>query len=112
MMLEAVNDAAADTRAVKLLEQVQSVRVIRGMWSYENPAKYLAEQIGAPNAQTVGTLFGGNQNQAMVNRTCLEILAGEVDLVLITGAENGNSAAKARKAGVELPHLATPVSTT
>ena len=33
------------------------------------------ERIDAPRAQTVGTLFGGNQNQAVLNRTALSILA-------------------------------------
>lgn len=103
MMLEAVSKAESDTGIGGFLDQVQSVRVIRGVWNYANPAKHIAERIGAPNAQTVGTLFGGNQNQAMVNHTADAILAGKVDLVLITGAENGYSTAKARKAGVELP---------
>ena len=108
MMLQAVALAEQDTGVRGLLPQVQSVRVIRGIWDYANPASYIAEQIGAANAQTVGTLFGGNQNQAVVNRTALSILSGELDLVLITGAENGNSAAKARKAGTKIPLTETP----
>jgi acetyl-CoA C-acetyltransferase len=108
MMLEAVVRAADDTQSDGLLSQVQSVRVIRGIWDYENPAGWIAEQIGVPQAQTLGTLFGGNQVQAVVNRTALEILAGDFDLVLITGAENGYSTAKARKSGVHIPMTATP----
>ena len=108
MMLQAAALAEQDSGVGRLLRQVQSVRVIRGMWGYANPAGYIAEQIGASGAQTVGTLFGGNQNQAVVNRTALSILAGELDLVLITGAENGNSAAKARKAGTKIPLTETP----
>jgi acetyl-CoA C-acetyltransferase len=107
MMLDAVREAERDTGA-RLLADVQSVRVIRGVWSYENPARYVAEEIGAPGAQTVGTLFGGNQVQAVVNRTALEILAGDFDLVLLTGAENGYNASKARKTGVELPSMDLP----
>jgi acetyl-CoA C-acetyltransferase len=84
------------------------VRVIRGVWSYENPAAWLAAQLGAAGAQTLGTLFGGNQVQAVVNRTALEILAGEIDLVLIAGAENGYSLARARKTGQRLPLTPTP----
>jgi acetyl-CoA C-acetyltransferase len=109
MMLAAVELAAEDAGA-RVLEQVQSVRVIRGVWPYENPAAVIAERIGVPGAQTLGTLFGGNQVQAVVNRTALDILSGELDLVLITGAENGNSAAKARRAGVTLPVTQAPGS--
>ncbi|MCZ6658505.1 MAG: acetyl-CoA acetyltransferase [Gammaproteobacteria bacterium] len=108
MMLQAVELAEQDTGVGGLLRQVQSVRVIRGMWKYANPARFVAEHVGAPNAQTAGTLFGGNQNQVVVNRTATSILSGELDLVLITGAENGNSASKARKAGKPIPLTETP----
>lgn len=105
MMLRASRLAEADTGAT-LLDKVDSVRVIRGVWDYGNPAGWIAERIGAVGAQTLGTLFGGNQNQALMNQTARDVLAGDVDLVLITGAENGYSAAKARKTGVTL--AATP----
>jgi acetyl-CoA C-acetyltransferase len=108
MMLQASQAAAEDAGNPSLLGEVQSVRSIRGMWHYQNPAKYVAEKIGVPNAQTTGTNFGGNQVQYVVNQTSLDILAGKFDLVLITGAENGYSAAKARKAGVELKRRETP----
>ena len=105
MMLRAARLAESDT-GVAVLDKVDSVRVIRGAWDYGNPAGWLAERIGAGSAQTVGTLFGGNQNQALMNQTAKDVLAGDVGLVLITGAENGYSAAKARKTGVTL--AATP----
>jgi len=108
LMLRASRLAEADTGASRVLSQVQSVRVIRGIWGYENPARAVAERIGAPGAQTVGTLFGGNQNQAVVNRTALSILSGELDLVLITGAEYGYSLSKSRKVGVEVPLTKAP----
>ena len=108
MMLRAVRAAEEDTGTGGFLDQVQSVRVVRGMWSYENPAALIAERIGAAGAQTMGTLVGGNQNQALMNHTAAEILAGKTDLVLITGAENGNSSGKARRAGVRLPQTPAP----
>ena len=108
MMMRAVRRAEADTGTGGFLGQVQSVRVVRGMWSYENPAAVIAERIGAVGAQTVGTLVGGNQNQALMNQTAAEILAGKFDLVLITGAENGNSSGKARRAGVSLAQTPAP----
>ncbi len=102
MMMRAVRLAEADADVGGFLHQAQSVRVVRGMWSYQNPAAVIAERIGASNAQKVGTLIGGNQNQALMNFTAAEILNGELDLVVLTGAENGNSAGKARRAGVTL----------
>ena len=103
MMLEAVRRAEADAGAGDILRRAQSVRVVRGMWNYGNPAGAIAERIGASGAQTVGTLIGGNQNQALMNQTALEILAGKLDMVLIAGAENGYSSGKARRAGKSLP---------
>ena len=108
MMGMATDLAKRDAGVGKALAGVQSVRVIRGMWGYENPAALLAERIGAPQAQTVGTLIGGNQNQAVINRTALEILSGELDFALIAGAENGYSANKARRAGVALQETPAP----
>ena len=108
MMLRAVRRAEADTGVGRVLRHADSVRVVRGMWNYQNPARAIAEDIGASGAQTVGTLIGGNQNQALMNHTAAEILAGKFDLVLIAGAENGNSAGKARRAGVTLEQTPAP----
>lgn len=106
MMWQATQRAAEDCNLNGSLKQVQSIRVIRGMWPYQNPALALAEKIGAREVETVGTLIGGNQNQAMINETSLEILHKDLDLVLITGAENGNTANKARKLGIQLKYSA------
>ena len=108
MMMRAVRRAEADAGVRGFLDQTRSVRVVRGMWSYENPAAVIAERIGTPGAQTMCTLIGGNQNQALLTHTATEILAGKFDLVVMTGAENGNSSGKARRAGVTLPQTAAP----
>ena len=50
MMLEAVRRAAADCGRPEILEHADSVRVIRGLWPYENPARVVAERIGAAAA--------------------------------------------------------------
>ena len=108
MMLRAARRAEADAGVGSFLEQTGSVRVVRGMWGYENPAALIAERIGAFGAQTVGTLIGGNQNQALMHHTAGDILAGKFDVVLITGAENGNSGGKARRAGETLAETEAP----
>ncbi len=108
MMLDAVKAAAEDSGNPKILDATQSIRVIRGIWRYKQPAKYLAEQLGIANVETMGTPFGGNMVQSCVNASAAEILSGEKDVIVITGAENGNSQAKARKAGVEIEYLDLP----
>lgn len=108
LMIDAVRRAAEDAGAPGLLAEAGSVRVIRGMWPYQNPARAVADAIGCPGAQTALTPFGGNFVQTVVNRTALEIQSGEQDLVIITGAECGNTQAKARRAGVDLEWQALP----
>jgi acetyl-CoA C-acetyltransferase len=100
LMVRASLQAAEDAGATGLLAQVDSVRVVRGIWSYRNPAKVVAERIGRGNAQTALTPIGGNQVQATVNQTCLDILEGRNDVVLVTGGECGNTQGKAQKLGI------------
>lgn len=102
LMIDAVRRAAEDTGAPGLLAGVGSVRVIRGIWPYGNPAKAVAEAIGCPGAETAMSQYGGNFVQTVVNQTALDIQRGTQELVVITGAECGNSQAKARRAGIEL----------
>ena len=101
MMLDCLRTAEEDSKS-RLLCQVDSIRVIRGIWGYGNPARYLSEAVGCGKAETIGTLFGGNQVQAVINRSCLDIQSGKNRLIAITGAENGSSNSRARKKGVEL----------
>ena len=107
LMVEAVEKAAADAGCSALLSSVNSVRVIRGAWRYKQPAGYVAEKIGSPLAEKVGTCYGGNMVQSTLNASAMDIAAGTHDVIVMTGAEVGNSQAKARKAEIELPF--TPV---
>lgn len=108
MMIAAVRQAAADAEAPALLRQVESVRVIRGMWPYRNPAKVVAEAIGSASAETGVSTWGGNSVQSVLNESALEIQRGERGIVVLTGAECGRSQAKARRAGVELDWRPAP----
>jgi acetyl-CoA C-acetyltransferase len=102
MMIEAVRLAADDAQCSRLLGDAGSVRVIRGIWPYTNPAKAIAEAINNPKAETALTQYGGNFVQTTVNQSALDIRDGIHDIVVITGAECGRSQAKAARAGIEL----------
>lgn len=108
LMIDAVQQAAQDAGAPDLLEAAASVRVIRGIWPYQNPARAVAEAIGANGAETALTPYGGNFVQTVVNQSALEIQSGARDVIVITGAECGNTQAKARRAGMDLNWLALP----
>lgn len=107
LMVDAVRQAAEDAGNPALLSDVESVRVVRGIWRYRQPAGYVAAKIGSPQAETVGTCYGGNMVQSTLNASARDIASGEKSLIVLTGAEIGNTQAKAAKAGIELPRTET-----
>lgn len=108
LMLDAARAAAEDAGSRELLARVDSVRVIRGIWRYGNPGKWIAERIGAPGAETALTPFGGNMVQVVLSDGCIGIQKGERDVILIVGAECGQTQARARRGGVELEWSEAP----
>ena len=107
LMIDAIKLAAEDGGSSELL-RADSVRVIRGMWPYENPAQAVAEAIGCSGAQTAGTPYGGNYVQTTLNKSALDIQAGKHDVIILTGAECGNTQAKAARAKQDLDWQALP----
>ena len=101
LMIEAVKQAAQDAGSSALLD-ASSVRVIKGIWPYQDPARAVAEAIGCANAESVMSPFGGNFVQAVMNQSALDIQSGQHDIIVLAGAECGNSQAKAAKAGHDL----------
>jgi acetyl-CoA C-acetyltransferase len=108
LMREAVDAAAADCGNASIASQASSVRVIRGMWGYTNPARAVAEHIGAPGAETAITSLGGNYVQTVTNRSFLDIQSGRHEVIIMTGAECGRTQARAAKAGMDLAWNPTP----
>ncbi len=108
LMIEAVDEAAADAGSRALLRRADAVRVIRGVWRYGDPGRAIARHIGAPDARTGITPFGGNFVQTTVNRTALQIQAGELEVAVLTGAECGRSFARARRTGQRVVWTETP----
>ena len=51
LMLEAARLAADDAGVSGALASLDSVRVVRGIWRYKQPAGYIAAQLGAPQAR-------------------------------------------------------------
>ncbi|QXC59996.1 hypothetical protein KSP35_16705 [Aquihabitans sp. G128] len=96
LMAEAVVAAADDAGAPELLARVQRIVVPRGTWSYTDPARIVAERIGAPSAETHLADIGISQ-QALINGVLAAILAGEVDVAVVTGGEAKARAARAAR---------------
>ena len=107
LMIDAVRAAAEDAGSSALLNAT-SVRVIRGIWPYQNPAKAVAEAIGNPGAQTGLSPYGGNFVQTTLNQAALDIQDGHHEMIILCGAECGNTQAKAARAGQQLEWQALP----
>ncbi len=95
MMARATIAAAADAGVPDVLGSVERIVVPHGTWSYTDPARIVAERIGAAGASTVLVDVGIPQ-QDLVNDVCTSMLAGDLDVAVITGAE-----AKARSARLQ-----------
>lgn len=109
MMVEVLEKAGADAGAPSLPRLAQSVQVVDVInWRYENPARMLAEALGADPVETVSSTVGGNTPQMLVNDASRRIQAGELDLVIIAGAEAGMSRRLARSQGLSLDWPARP----
>ena len=108
LMLEATRLAAEDAGSRELLACADAVRVIRGIWRYQDPGRAIAQRIGAPNARTAISPYGGNFVQTLLNRTLLDLQSGAVDVAILTDAECGYTQARARKQGAKLAWSEAP----
>ena len=102
LMEDAIRLALEDTGRPDLVEYTTSIRVIKGVWPYTNPARFLASNLNLNGVETGITVFGGNGVQSTLNDACVAIRDGRHEVVMITGAECGRTQARARKSKVEL----------
>ena len=108
LMMDAIRRAAADTNSSNVLSKVTSIRVIKGVWPYENPARYIASKLALNGVETGITVFGGNGVQSTLSDLCNAILSGEHEMALIVGAECGRTQARARKQQINLNWQSIP----
>lgn len=108
LMIRATRAAARDAGAPELLKDASAVRVIRGMWPYENPARAVAEAIGNPAAETGMSFWSGTAVHHVFSVSALDIQRGSHQIVILTGAECGDTLARARRAGIDLAWREAP----
>ncbi|WP_145999174.1 hypothetical protein [Oceanicoccus sp. KOV_DT_Chl] len=86
LMVEAVETAAVDAGSEYLLVDAERIAVPRGMWAYSDPARIIADEIGATNATTVLAEIGVLQ-QSLIADACVQIANGEIDIAIVAGGE-------------------------
>ncbi|MDZ7674866.1 MAG: hypothetical protein U5K30_07355 [Acidimicrobiales bacterium] len=84
--------AAGEDAGTDLLEAVDRLAVTKGTWSYTDPARIVADRIGATSAVTALYELGIPQ-QTTIDETLGALIAGDADVALVCGGE-----AKARDA--------------
>ena len=99
---DGVAPGAAAPSGHALLRKADSIRVVFPLgWRSPNPALQVAGRLGfAPGsepAQLVLSSIGGNSPQALMHDACRAIARGELDVVLVTGAEAMYTRALARR---------------
>jgi acetyl-CoA C-acetyltransferase len=82
----AVRAAADDAGAPGLLRDVQWIAVTQGSWQHTDPARVIAERIGAPSAGTAFVQLGVPQ-QTPVSTALARIRHGELDVAVVAGGE-------------------------
>jgi len=88
LMAAASLKAGEVTGAHNVLRHLDGIMVVRPLSAhYESAAEQLAEKIGASPRFTVVSKIGGNSPQSMVNKAAGMIARGELETVLIAGAE-------------------------
>ena len=85
-MTIAAERAGLDAGAPALLQAVDLVVVPHGSWNLTDPARTVAQRIGAPRARTVLAEIGISQQEA-INHALSAIARGECETVLVVGGE-------------------------
>lgn len=100
----AVLDAGTDLAS--RADVVAMVPVIS--WRYADPARIVADAIGARDAATWYPAMGGNTPQMLLNRIASRIAGGELGTAVLCGAEAWRSRTNARRAEEHLEWTKQP----
>jgi acetyl-CoA C-acetyltransferase len=102
LMVRALRAAADDcgpSAGRRLLERAQSIRVMLPLsWGYANPGLLAANKLGIEPQEQALSVIGGNNPQTVASATAGSIARGDLDVVLIAGAECIYSRIAARSA--------------
>ncbi len=87
LMADAVSASAIDAGATEsLLSDIDLISVPQGMWQYTDPARLVADSVGAAKATTVFAEIGILQ-QTLIGDACERISNGEINVAVVTGGE-------------------------
>jgi len=87
----------------RVLDAADSLQIVYCMtWPYDRPVDRLADALGIDPRHRLYSGIGGTTPQVLVHDAARSILAGEMDLAVISGAEALDTKRRAKKAGERL----------
>ena len=98
LLAQATERAGTDSGSGELLARIDLVLAPRGIWSYRDPGRVVAERFGASDVRSVVGEIGVLQ-QSLLTRAARAIADGDADVVLVCGTEAKHRALLAAKAG-------------
>ncbi len=101
-MAEALEVAADDAGAGGLLGRLDQVRVTKGTWGYSDPARWVAEAVGANQARSYLADVGILQT-AVMGDAAAAIASGSADVIAVVGGEAKYRGLRAAITGVGAP---------
>jgi acetyl-CoA C-acetyltransferase len=99
IMSEAVSAAVADSGGSGVVEAIDTLAVVAGLFSFRDPAALIAAEIGAPNARTVLTSMGGNTPITFTGELGDRISRREADVAVLVCGENNATRRTLKKQG-------------
>ncbi len=102
LMAEALVAAVDDAGAGELIGRLDQVRVTKGTWGYSDPARWVADEVGANQARSFLADVGILQT-AVMGDAAAAIASGSVDVIAVVGGEAKYRGLRASIAGVDAP---------
>ncbi len=97
-MARAVVAAAHDAGSTSVLGAIDRMAVPQGNWAYPDPARLVADRVGAAECRTHLVELGIPQ-QSLINEALAAILGGDSDVAVIVGGEAKRRSQRAERSG-------------
>jgi acetyl-CoA C-acetyltransferase len=109
LMAMALVAAAEDAGSTNILGSVDRIAVPQGNWAYPDPARLVADRVGATRARTHLVELGIPQ-QSLINEALGAILEGSCDVAVVVGGEAKRRSQHAERSGRPAPETPQPGS--
>lgn len=101
-MAQALVVAADDAGSSSLIGRLDQVRVTQGTWGYSDPARWVADAVGANQARSYLADVGILQT-AVMGDAAAAIASGSADVIAVVGGEAKYRGLRASITGIEAP---------